>query len=88
MVATQVATMTSMLPSMLLSGFVFPIENMPLPLQIISNVVPARYFIHALRGVLLRGNGFPEIGFDLLMLAAFALVMLFVGTRRFKRELA
>ncbi|MBX7194427.1 MAG: ABC transporter permease [Sandaracinaceae bacterium] len=88
MVATQVATMTSMLPSMLLSGFVFPIENMPLPLQVISNVVPARYFIHALRGVLLRGNGFPEIGFDLLMLTAFACLMLFAGTKRFKRELA
>jgi len=88
MVATQVATLTSMLPSMLLSGFVFPIENMPLPLQVISNVVPARYFIHALRGVLLRGNGFPEIGFDLLMLAAFAGMMLVLGTARFKRELA
>ena len=88
MVATQLATMSSMLPSMLLSGFVFPIENMPLPLQVISNVVPARYFIHALRGVLLRGNGFDEIGFDLLMLAAFALFMFVVGTRRFKRELA
>lgn len=88
MVATQVATLTSMLPSMLLSGFVFPIENMPLPLQVISNVVPARYFIHALRGVLLRGNGFEEVGFDLLMLAAFATVMLVLGTARFKRELA
>lgn len=88
MVATQVATMTSMLPSMLLSGFVFPIENMPLPLQILSNVVPARYFIHALRGVLLRGNGLPEIGLDLLMLSAFAAVMLFASTVRFKRELA
>lgn len=88
MVATQVATMTSMLPSMLLSGFVFPIENMPLPLQVVSNVVPARYFIHALRGVLLRGNGFEEISGDLAMLAAFAAVTLVIGTKRFKRELA
>jgi ABC-2 type transport system permease protein len=88
MVATQVATMSSMLPSMLLSGFVFPIENMPLPLQVISNVVPARYFIHTLRGVLLRGNGLDEVWFDLVMLAAFALVMFVIATRRFKRELA
>jgi ABC-2 type transport system permease protein len=88
MVATQMATMSSMLPSMLLSGFLFPIENMPLPLQILSNVVPARYFIHALRGILLRGNGFPEIGRDLLALAIFATFMFVVGTRRFKRELA
>ncbi len=88
MVATQMATMSSMLPSMLLSGFLFPIENMPLPLRVISNVVPARYFIHALRGILLRGNGFAEVQSDLVALAIFASVMFFVGTRRFKRELA
>jgi ABC-2 type transport system permease protein len=88
MVATQVATMTSMLPSMLLSGFMFPIENMPLPLRVISNVVPARYYIHALRGILLRGNGFPEIGTDLLALAIFAVVVLVLSTARFKRTLA
>lgn len=88
MVATQMATMSSMLPSMLLSGFLFPIENMPLPLRVISNVVPARYFIHALRGILLRGNGFAEIQTDLLALSVFAFVMFFAGTRRFKRELA
>lgn len=88
MVATQLATMTSMLPSMLLSGFLFPIENMPLPLRVISNVVPARYFIHALRGILLRGNGFPEIGGDLLALSIFAIVVLTLGTARFPRTLA
>lgn len=88
MVATQVATMTSMLPSMLLSGFMFPIENMPLPLQVISNVVPARYYIHALRGILLRGNGFQEIWRDLLALAIFATVVLALGTARFPRTLA
>lgn len=88
MVATQVATMTSMLPSMLLSGFMFPIENMPLPLRVISNVVPARYYIHALRGILLRGNGFAEIGTDLLALSIFAVVVLVLSTARFKRTLA
>ncbi len=88
MVATQVATLTSMLPSMLLSGFVFPIENMPWALQLISNVVPARYFVHALRGLMLRGNGFEEVLPDLGMLALFAVVMLVLGVARFKRELA
>lgn len=88
MVATQMAMMASMLPSMLLSGFMFPIENMPLPLQVISNVVPARYFIHTLRSVLLRGNGLSEVWFDLVMMGAFALLMFVVATKRFKRELA
>lgn len=88
MVATQMATMTSMLPSMLLSGFMFPIENMPAPLRAISNVVPARYFIHALRGVLLRGNGWEEVGTDLVALAIFAFVVLGLGIARFPRVLA
>lgn len=88
MVATQIATMSSMLPSMLLSGFMFPIENMPLPLRAISNVVPARYFIHLLRGVLLRGNGWPEVGMDVVALAIFATVVLVLGLARFPRVLA
>ena len=88
MVATQMATMTSMLPSLLLSGFMFPIENMPLPLRVISNIVPARYYIHALRGILLRGNGLTEIAPDLLALAIFAFVVLGLGTARFPRTLA
>lgn len=88
MVATQMATMTSMLPSMLLSGFMFPIENMPLPLRAISNVVPARYFIHLLRGVLLRGNGWAEVGTDVVALTIFAAVVLGLGIARFPRVLA
>jgi ABC-2 type transport system permease protein len=88
MVATQVATMSSMLPSMLLSGFLFPIENMPLPLRVISNVVPARYMIDALRGVLLRGNGFEELWRDSAALAIFAIVVVGIATARFRREIA
>ena len=88
MVATQMATMTSMMPSMLLSGFMFPIENMPLPLRIISNVVPARYYIHALRGILLRGNTLTEVAPDLLALSIFAIVVLTISTVRFPRTLA
>lgn len=88
MVATQVATMSSMLPSMLLSGFVFPIENMPLALQAVSSVIPARYYIEALRGVLLRGNGIGELWHDLVALAVFASLVLLAATKRFRRELA
>ena len=88
MVATQVATMSSMLPSMLLSGFVFPIENMPVPLQWISRVVPARYFVAALRGVLLRGNGLGELWSEALLLLLFGTVMLTMATARFKRTIA
>jgi ABC-2 type transport system permease protein len=88
MVATQAATLSSMLPSMLLSGFIFPVENMPWILRAISNVVPARYYIQALRGVLLKGNGLAEQWPSLLALAAFAALMVAASTRRFQRKLA
>ncbi|MCP3061655.1 ABC transporter permease [Myxococcus sp. K38C18041901] len=86
-VATQVATMTSVLPSMLLSGFIFPIENLPTPLKLISTLIPARYFVATLRGVLLRGNGMNVLWPQLVALALFALFMLVLATRRFQRRL-
>lgn len=86
-VATQVATMTSVLPSMLLSGFIFPIENLPPPLKLISLVIPARYFVSTLRGVLLRGNGLDVLWPQLVALTLFAALMLTVATRRFQRRL-
>ena len=88
MLATQMATLSSMLPSLLLSGFVFPIANMPKPLQLISMVIPARYFIDALRGVLLRGNGFAELWPDALACALFSAFMVVISTARFRRTIA
>ena len=88
MVATQDATLSSMLPSMLLSGFVFPTENMPLPLQWLSHAVPARYYVAGLRGVLLRGNALDDLWAEALMLALFTLLMVAVATLRFRRSIA
>ena len=53
-----------------------------------SHLVPARYYIDVLRGVLLKGNGFTETWQDLLLLVAFAVVMVALSTRRFSRKLA
>lgn len=88
MVATQMGTFSSMLPSMLLSGFLFPVQNMPWPLRILSNIVPARWFIAALRGILLKGNGIADIWFDLFMLTLFAAAMIAMSTARFQRRVA
>lgn len=88
MVATQVATLSSMLPSMLLSGFVFPIENMPMVLQKVTLVIPARYYVEGLRGVLLRGNGMEQLWPQILALAAFTVVMVTLSTARFRRTIA
>ncbi|NMB74229.1 MAG: ABC transporter permease [Myxococcales bacterium] len=85
--ATQVAAITALLPTVLLSGFIFPIENMPWPLQALSTIVPARYFISALRGIMLKGNGPAEIWPQLAALLTFALVMLAAANARFQRRL-
>jgi len=88
LVATQAGTLSSLLPSLLLSGMLFPIENMPLPLQALSRVIPARYFVHGLRGILLKGNGLSELWPDLLALGIFAVAILAVSTARFGRRIA
>jgi ABC-2 type transport system permease protein len=88
LVATQAGTLSSLLPSLLLSGMLVPIENMPLPLRAISSVVPARYLVDALRQVLLKGSGLDGIWSDLLAMALFAAAVLGLATLRFKRRIA
>jgi ABC-2 type transport system permease protein len=87
-VATQIGAVSAILPSLLLSGFLFPIENMPTPLRLISNVVPARHYIVVLRGVLLQGRGVEVLWPSLAALAALGLFFVAVTTLRFQRRLA
>lgn len=88
LLATQAGALSSLLPSMLLSGFMFPIENMPKVLQWLSAVIPARYMVHTLRGVMLKGAGFDTLWPDFASMAAFALFVLVVATKKFSRRLA
>jgi ABC-2 type transport system permease protein len=87
-VALQVALIASMLPSLLLSGFVFPIENMPLVLQWISYVVPARYFITIARGLFLKGVGVEALWPELVAMVIYAVVLVAIATSRFRRSVA
>jgi len=86
--ATQVGAISTLLPTLLLSGFLFPIENMPVVLQWLSRVFPARYFMAVLRGVLLKGNGLDVLWPDFVGMAVFALVVFTVATKRFVRRVA
>jgi ABC-2 type transport system permease protein len=86
-VATQVGAVSSMLPSFLLSGMIFPIENMAWPLQKLTYVVPARYMVTCLRGILLQGRGVAELWPDLLGMAVLALIIVTACTARFRRRL-
>jgi ABC-2 type transport system permease protein len=88
LVATQAGALSALLPSLLLSGMVFPLDTMPLVLRALSRVVPARYLVHGLRGVLLKGNGLAELWPDVLALAVFAVGILAIATARFRRRLA
>ena len=88
MVASMAAAISTFLPALLLSGFIFPIENMPLVLRAVATVLPARYFVNSLRAILLRGNGMEVIWPDLIALSAFFLVLLVIATARFQRKLA
>jgi ABC-2 type transport system permease protein len=88
LVATQAGALSSLLPSLLLSGMVFPLENMPLPLQVLSRLIPARYLVHALRGILLKGNGLDVLWPDLVAQVLFAAAVIALATARFQRRLA
>jgi ABC-2 type transport system permease protein len=87
-VAFQVALLTSFLPTFMLSGFIFPIASMPTFLQLVTYAVPARYFLVALRGIVLKGVG-PEVFWrDLVALALFAVVILTLASLRVRRQWA
>ncbi len=85
-VAFQMALLTSFLPTLLLSGFIFPIAAMPPFLQAVTYVVPARYFLIALRGVVLKGVDIGVVWPQCAALAAFAAVMLSLASVRLRRQ--
>jgi ABC-2 type transport system permease protein len=87
-VAFQVAMLASFLPTMMLSGFIFPISSMPAFLQVVTYIVPARYFLVALRGLLLKGVGFWTIAPSLAALAIFAAIVIALASTRLRREWA
>jgi ABC-2 type transport system permease protein len=87
-VAFQVALLSSLLPTMILSGFIFPISSMPTVVQAITHIVPARYFLVALRSIVLKGAGVTAFWQDLAALAIFAAVALGLASLRLRKEWA
>ncbi|AEV98643.1 multidrug ABC transporter permease [Niastella koreensis] len=88
----QTAMFTSMmslfLPTLLFSGFLFPIENMPYPLQLISNLVPAKWFFIIVKEVMIKGMGFDAVWKQTLILLIMTVVLLGISIRNFKIRLA
>jgi ABC-2 type transport system permease protein len=85
-VAFQLALLSSFLPTFILSGFIFPITSMPTAVQVITHVVPARYFVAALRSIVLKGTEIDVVWTNLTALVIFAGVMLGLSSLRLQRE--
>jgi ABC-2 type transport system permease protein len=86
--AFQVALLVSLLPTLMLSGFIFPITSMPEFLQVVTRIVPARYFLVALRGIVLKGTALPQLLPEFGALALYATVVLGLASLRLSRARA
>jgi ABC-2 type transport system permease protein len=87
-VAMLISLMATLLPSSLLSGMIFPIASMPRLLQVISNVVPARWFIIIARGIMLKGIGVTYLWRETLVLTVMTLFFMALAVRSFKPRVA
>jgi ABC-2 type transport system permease protein len=85
-VAFQAAMLSSFLPTLMLSGFIFPISSMPAALQLVTYVVPARYFLVALRGIVLKGTALWLLWPQMMALSIYAIAMLALASVRLARE--
>jgi len=75
------------LPSILLSGFMFPFRGMPVWAQVIGEILPITHFLRIARGVMLKGIGFADLGRELWPIALFAFIVLFIGVKRYRQTL-
>jgi ABC-2 type transport system permease protein len=87
MVAMFISLFALMLPTILLSGFIYPIENMPVLLQWLSHIMPPRYFISALKDIMFKGSGLFVVWKEVLIMTGFLVAFLVLSIRNFKVRL-
>jgi len=87
LVASQVSMVATFLPAFLLSGFMFAISNMPVALQFVSRIIPARYFVTVLKGIFLKGNSIKILAADAIFLLFFAMIVFAVANKKFKKKM-
>jgi ABC-2 type transport system permease protein len=85
--ASQIALLVTFLPAFLLSGFLFSIDQMPVPLQWITRVLPARYYVSVLKKIFLKGTPTAMLYADLIPLGVFAFVLALLATHAFHKRL-
>ena len=84
--ASQIALLVTLLPTTLLSGFTFPIDQMPAPIQWLTYLVPARYYVTILKAVFLKGSGLADLIEPIALLALYAAVVGLLAARAFARR--
>ena len=87
LLASQLAIVTTVLPAFLLSGFIFPIENMPLPIQTVTRIVTARYFVTILRGIYLKDVGLEVLWPQSLFLLFFGAAVMTAAVLKFRKRI-
>lgn len=87
LVAILVSAMLMLLPSILLSGMIYPVESMPVPLQMLSAVVPARWYVSAMRKLMVMGTGLGAVGVEIAVLSGMAALVLSLALHRFKERM-
>ncbi|MVZ62643.1 ABC transporter permease [Sphingobacterium humi] len=85
--AMLIAILAMMIPTLLFTGFMFPIENMPLPLQWISNLIPAKWYYIIAKSIMIKGLGFAAIWKETLILLGMTVFLLFLSFKKFKTRL-
>ena len=88
LLACQLSMVLTFLPAFLLSGYVFAIGNMPGPVQAVTYLIPARYFVSLLKGIYLKGIGLETFGFEAALLALFSAGMIALAVLSFRRKLS
>jgi len=87
LLASQMAIITTVLPAFLLSGFIFPLENMPVPIQWFTHIITARYFVFILRGIYLKDVGMTVLWPEALFLLLFGVIVMAVAVKKFKKQI-
>jgi ABC-2 type transport system permease protein len=85
--ASQIALLVTMIPTTLLSGFTFPIDQMPWPIQAVTYLVHSRYYVTIIKALFLKGSGFLQLATPIGLLAVYAAVVGFLAARAFRKRL-
>jgi ABC-2 type transport system permease protein len=86
--AMLVSLMAMLVPTLLLTGFMFPIENMPIPLQVVANIVPSKWYYIIVKSIMIKGLGFSAIWKETLVLVIMTILLLLISFKKFKIRLA